>query len=42
MKCKLCSDTAVVEKGFINVAAFLYPLCKVHMKEYLEYKDSIQ
>jgi len=41
MKCKLCHKTAVLEKGFFNIAAFMYPLCKEHMKEYLEYKNGL-
>jgi len=41
MKCKLCHQTAVLEKGWFNIAAFMYPLCKEHIREYWEYKNGL-
>ena len=39
MKCKLCNKTAEVEKGFLNIAAIMVPLCADHMKEYIQFKN---
>lgn len=36
--CKLCNRKAEIEKGWFNIAAFMYPLCVDHMKEYKEFK----
>ncbi len=40
MKCKLCANTAEHEPGHFNFAAFFYPLCEDHMKEYKEFKEN--
>jgi len=37
-KCKLCNNKPVIEQGWFNIAAIIYPLCEEHMKEYQEFK----
>lgn len=41
MKCKVCNDPAVIEKGWLNIAAMMFPLCETHMREYQEFKEEI-
>ena len=41
MICKLCGRKAVVEKGWINIGAILYPLCTEHMIEYWNFKAEL-
>ena len=41
INCKICNKKPVVEKGWFNIAAFLYPLCKEHFNEYQQFKKEM-
>jgi len=38
LKCKICKKDPILEQGWFNIAAFMVPLCKEHMLEYVEFK----
>jgi len=37
--CKLCHKPSIFREGWFNFSDIFIPLCKDHMKEYLEFKE---